>query len=126
MIKRIIGPTLVGVCLISMLINGLMLTGPLFMLQVYDRVLASGSVPTLVVIGSMAFMLYIFLDYSKDCEGEFYLEWDSGPVSINPLISILIRQTPTNVGPIIRFIILDTVDLQIKMPRLHLLSLLSF
>ena len=32
----------------SALINVLMLTGPLFMLQVYDRVLPSRSVPTLV------------------------------------------------------------------------------
>lgn len=46
--------------LVSFLINLLMLTGPLFMLQVYDRVLASGSVPTLVVIGALAILLYVF------------------------------------------------------------------
>jgi len=44
----------------SFIINILMLTGPLFMLQIYDRVLASGSVPTLVVIGSLALVLYAF------------------------------------------------------------------
>lgn len=49
-----------GVGVVSMVINLLMLTGPLFMLQVYDRVLASGSVPTLVVIGSLAIGLYVF------------------------------------------------------------------
>ena len=38
----------VGVGLFSGLINVLMLTGPLFMLQIYDRVLPSHSVPTLV------------------------------------------------------------------------------
>ncbi|GAB4576645.1 MAG: type I secretion system permease/ATPase [Roseibium sp.] len=42
------------------MINILMLTGPVFMLQVYDRVLASGSVPTLVAIGALAMVLYAF------------------------------------------------------------------
>jgi len=50
----------VGTGLISLPINLLMLTGPLFMLQVYDRVLASGSVPTLVVLGGLVAALYIF------------------------------------------------------------------
>lgn len=50
----------VSVFFVSCVINILMLTGPLFMLQVYDRVLASGSVPTLVVISSLAIGLYVF------------------------------------------------------------------
>ncbi|WP_150524900.1 type I secretion system permease/ATPase [Roseibium sediminis] len=49
-----------AVGLFSFLINILMLTGPVFMLQVYDRVLASGSVPTLVVIAGLAIVLYAF------------------------------------------------------------------
>ena len=49
-----------SVAVVSMVINMLMLTGPLFMLQVYDRVLASSSVPTLVVISALAIGLYIF------------------------------------------------------------------
>ncbi|MEP1207660.1 MAG: type I secretion system permease/ATPase [Rhizobiaceae bacterium] len=49
-----------GVGLISLPINLLMLTGPLFMLQVYDRVLASGSVPTLIVLGGLTLGLYVF------------------------------------------------------------------
>jgi ATP-binding cassette, subfamily C, type I secretion system permease/ATPase len=49
-----------GVAAVSFVINILMLTGPVFMLQVYDRVLASGSVPTLVVIGILAVVLYFF------------------------------------------------------------------
>ncbi|MBA5776306.1 type I secretion system permease/ATPase [Stappia sp. F7233] len=44
----------------SFVINVLMLTGPLFMLQVYDRVLASRSVPTLVVLGGLVVGLYAF------------------------------------------------------------------
>lgn len=46
--------------LVSFVLNILMLTGPLFMLQVYDRVLASSSVPTLIVIASIALTLYLF------------------------------------------------------------------
>ena len=52
--------TLVYLGLLSLLINMLMLTGPLFMLQVYDRVLASYSLPTLVVIGLLVLCLYLF------------------------------------------------------------------
>ncbi|TYC78822.1 type I secretion system permease/ATPase [Stappia sp. BW2] len=49
-----------GVAVVSFIINILMLTGPVFMLQVYDRVLASGSIPTLVAIGALAIVLYTF------------------------------------------------------------------
>ncbi len=45
---------------VSIVINLLMLTGPLFMLQVYDRVLASRSLPTLVVLAGLAAALYVF------------------------------------------------------------------
>ena len=44
----------------SALINLLMLTGPLFMLQVYDRVLPSRSVPTLVALMILMAALYAF------------------------------------------------------------------
>jgi PrtD family type I secretion system ABC transporter len=44
----------------SGLINVLMLTGPLFMLQVYDRVLPSRSVPTLVGLAILMAALYSF------------------------------------------------------------------
>ncbi len=50
----------VGVGLFSALINLLMLTGPLFMLQIYDRVLPSRSVPTLIGFGILAIVLYAF------------------------------------------------------------------
>ncbi|MEH6478305.1 MAG: ABC transporter transmembrane domain-containing protein, partial [Sneathiella sp.] len=48
----------IGVALFSLLINVLMLTGPLFMLQVYDRVLSSSSVPTLLTLAIIVFVLY--------------------------------------------------------------------
>ncbi|VAW15571.1 Type I secretion system ATPase [hydrothermal vent metagenome] len=43
-------PAFISVGFFSFFINLLMLTGPLFMLQIYDRVLASRSLPTLVVL----------------------------------------------------------------------------
>ena len=50
-----------GVGLFSCAINILMLTGPLFMLQVYDRVLTSRSVPTLTVLFLLVVFLYALL-----------------------------------------------------------------
>jgi ATP-binding cassette subfamily C protein len=49
------------VAALSAVTNVLMLTGPLFMMQVYDRVLASRSVPTLVALSGLAISLYVFL-----------------------------------------------------------------
>ncbi|TPW31607.1 type I secretion system permease/ATPase [Martelella alba] len=48
-----------GVLLFSGMANLLMLTGPVFMLLVYDRVLVTRSIPTLVAIGLIATGLYI-------------------------------------------------------------------
>ena len=45
---------------VSMVINMLMLTGPMFMLQIYDRVLTSYSVPTLIGLSAIAVGLYLF------------------------------------------------------------------
>ncbi|CVI17464.1 putative ABC transporter family, HlyB subfamily; putative protease secretion (ATP-binding protein) [Agrobacterium fabacearum CFBP 5771] len=50
-----------SVALLSAFTNILMLTGPLFMMQVYDRVLSSRSVPTLVALSMLAIVLYLFL-----------------------------------------------------------------
>jgi ATP-binding cassette subfamily C protein len=54
--------------ILTALINVLMLTGSLFMLQVYDRVLPSRSVPTLIGLGILAAALFAFqgfLDMSR-------------------------------------------------------------
>jgi PrtD family type I secretion system ABC transporter len=48
------------VALFSGVINVLMLVGPLYMLQIYDRVLASRSVPTLVALSSLLVAAYAF------------------------------------------------------------------
>jgi ATP-binding cassette, subfamily C, bacterial exporter for protease/lipase len=48
----------IAALLLSLAINLLMLTSPLFMLQVYDRVLASRSVPTLLALLVLIIVLY--------------------------------------------------------------------
>lgn len=53
--------TFLGVGLFSAAVNLLMLTGPLFMLQIYDRVLSSRSVPTLVALVVLVGVLYAFM-----------------------------------------------------------------
>ncbi|MDC9825807.1 type I secretion system permease/ATPase [Devosia sp. ZB163] len=45
---------------ISGIINILALTGAFYMLQIYDRALASGSIPTLVALSVLAIGLYLF------------------------------------------------------------------
>ncbi len=50
-----------GIGAISVFTNLLMLTGPLFMLQIYDRVLASRSEATLVVLLGLVAFLYLML-----------------------------------------------------------------
>ncbi len=52
----------------SFFANLLMLTGPIYMLQVYDRVLGSGSVETLIALSVLVIFLYgmmALLDYSR-------------------------------------------------------------
>src|SRR5438045_3624472 len=49
----------IGVGLMSFMINLLYLTGSFFMLEIYDRVLPSRSVPTLVGLSILAAGLYI-------------------------------------------------------------------
>lgn len=51
-------PALTATAVFSLVINILMLTGPIFMLQVYDRVLTSGSVATLVTLTLLTLALY--------------------------------------------------------------------
>lgn len=53
-------PALIGIAAFSGLINVLALTGSLFMLEVYDRVLPSRSVPTLVGLVIITALLFLF------------------------------------------------------------------
>lgn len=60
--------TLVGVAIFSAIINVLMLTSPIFMMQVYDRVLTSRSIPTLVsllVLATALLILMAILEYLR-------------------------------------------------------------
>jgi PrtD family type I secretion system ABC transporter len=52
---------LLFVAILSSVSGVLILTGPLFMMQVYDRVLASRSIPTLLALSALALGLYMFL-----------------------------------------------------------------
>lgn len=51
---------LLSAAFFSGIINILMLTGSVFMMQVYDRVLSSRSIPTLVALASVTIALYAF------------------------------------------------------------------
>lgn len=51
---------LIGIGVFSAAINVLQLTGPVFMLEVYDRVIPSRSIPTLVGISMLALILFSF------------------------------------------------------------------
>ena len=51
----------VAVALLSAAVNILMLTGPMFMLQVYDRVLSSSSIATLQGLFIIVVILFLFL-----------------------------------------------------------------
>jgi ATP-binding cassette, subfamily C, bacterial PrsD len=52
------GLSATALAVFSIASNVLMLTGPLFMLQIYDRVLASRSIPTLIALSLLVVVLY--------------------------------------------------------------------
>ena len=58
--RRLVVAVLGGTILLGAAINVLQLNGAFFMLQVYDRVLPSGSIPTLVALIALAGGLYLF------------------------------------------------------------------
>ncbi len=60
---RRLTPALLAVLGFSAVLNVLMLTGSIYMLQVYDRVLGSGSVPTLIGLFAIVVVLYGFFGF---------------------------------------------------------------
>ena len=53
--------SILTVFVLSCLVNILFLTGPIFMMQVYDRVLGSGNIATLIGLYVIAFLLYVMM-----------------------------------------------------------------
>ena len=87
----------VGVAAFSALINLLMLTGPLFMLQVYDRVLPSRSVPTLVALILLMAALYAFQAVLEGTRGRllvrlgYYLDEALSPRLYNAVVRLPLK-----------------------------------
>jgi len=61
---------LIGISAISCLGNILMLTGPMFMMLVYNKVLSSRSLPTLAALTMLALLLYAFYGLLEALRGK--------------------------------------------------------
>jgi PrtD family type I secretion system ABC transporter len=78
----------------SGLINILMLTGSFYMLQVYDRVLLSGSVPTLIMLSIMALIAFTFQGALEIIRTRIFgrvaerVDLATGPVLYNHLVRL--------------------------------------
>jgi len=64
--------TFLGLAVFSFFTSLLMLTGPIYMLQVYDRVLMSHSVPTLVALTILVAGLYLTLGIIDWCRTSLF------------------------------------------------------
>ena len=67
-----LGPLIPTIAIISAVVNILALTGSFYMLQVYDRVLSSRSVPTLIALSALAIGLYIFQGALEIVRGQIF------------------------------------------------------
>lgn len=89
----------------SAVVNLLMLTGPMFMLQVYDRVLSSGSLATLqglflIVVAAYAFLgLYDFLRTRVLSRGAYALDQGVGRASYDLWIKSGLSSAPAAMRP---------------------------
>ena len=96
----------VGVGLFSAAVNILMLTGPIFMLQVYDRVLSSGSVATLQALYAIVVVLFVFLgiyDFLRTrllSRAAYRLDQDVGPAAHDLWVRSALQETPTLARPL--------------------------
>src|SRR3954467_12282738 len=62
-----------GIGLMTAMINVLYLTGSFFMLEIYDRVIPSRSVPTLIGLSLLALGLYIFQGFLDILRGRILI-----------------------------------------------------
>ena len=90
----------VGVALISGMVNLLYLTGSFFMLQVYDRVIPSRSLPTLLALSALAFALYLFQGFLDFVRGRV-LTRIAGSVdrALSPRVFHLVMRLPLRSRP---------------------------
>lgn len=70
---RACGGVLAGVVLFSGLMSVLTLAGPLFMLQVYDRVVPSRSIATLLGLGAIVALLYVALAFFDQVRARIFV-----------------------------------------------------
>jgi ATP-binding cassette subfamily C protein len=86
---------LTGVGLATGLINLLSLAGPLFMLQIYDRVLPSRSVPTLVGLALLVLVLFAFQGLLDMLRGRILLRIGRGlDEKLSPRVFELVTRAP--------------------------------
>jgi PrtD family type I secretion system ABC transporter len=89
-----------SVAVFSAVVNILMLAGPLYMLQVYDRVLASRSVPTLIaltglLVGALGFQAVLDVIRSRIVvRGAAVLDRRLGTTVHNAVVQLAVRRSP--------------------------------
>jgi PrtD family type I secretion system ABC transporter len=90
----------IGVALISGVVNVLYLTGSLFMLEVYDRVVPSRSLPTLVGLAGLALGLYAMQGVLDAFRGRLLVRIGTAlDQALSPrVIEILMRNAPQRSG----------------------------
>jgi ATP-binding cassette, subfamily C, type I secretion system permease/ATPase len=91
---------LVGVAVATGLINLLSLSGPLFMLQVYDRVLPSRSIPTLVGLALLVLVLFAFQGLLDMLRGRILLRIGRGlDEKLSPRAFEIVMRAPLAARP---------------------------
>src|SRR3954469_18050894 len=96
----------IGVAVFSGLVNILMLTGSLFMLEVYDRVLPSRSVPTLIGLIVLASALFSFQALLEITRGRLlvrvgnHLDYALSPRIFDLIVHLPLRAKPGEAQPI--------------------------